>query len=319
MKTIDELRKFYDTALLGDLKVLEGRRKKVLANIGIAGAVIGVIAVVVIIALASAMGGAPPAFIAPIIIGGIVWGGISYLLSWDYVRQFKGQIIQQLVHFIDSNLTYSRAGYISRSSFVASKIFSTKPNVYKGDDLVRGKVGATAIEFSELNTAHESGSGKNRNRHTIFKGLFFIGDFNKHFSGRTVVLPDTAEKLFGKFGQKLQAMNFFRGKLIKLEDPEFEQLFAVYGDNQIEARYILSTSLMERIMDFKKKTGQKIYLSFVWSKVYVAISFTKSLFEPRIFNTLLDFKPVREYFEDLQLAIGIVEDLNLNTRIWSKQ
>ena len=133
------------------------------------------------------------------------------------------------------------------------------------------------------------------------------------------MLPDTAEKLFGKFGQKLQAMNFLRGKLIKLEDPEFERLFAVYGNNQIEARYILSTSLMERITTFKKKTGQKIYLSFVGSKVYVAISFTKSLFEPRIFNTLLDFGPVREYFEDLQLAIGIVEDLNLNTRIWSKE
>jgi hypothetical protein len=272
-----------------------------------------------IIAFASATGGAPPAFIVPIIFGGIVWGGISYLLSRGYVHQFKGKIIQRLVHFIDSNLTYSRAGYISQSSFVGSKIFTTKPNVYKGDDLVRGKIGATAIEFSELNAVHESGSGKNRSRHTIFKGLFFIGDFNKHFSGQTVVLPDTAEKLFGKFGQKLQAMNFFRGKLIKLEDPEFEQLFAVYGNNQIEARYILSTSLMERITNFKKKTGQKIYLSFVWSKVYVAISFTKSLFEPRIFNTLLDFGPVREYFEDLQLAIGIVEDLNLNTRIWSKE
>jgi hypothetical protein len=34
---------------------------------------------------------------------------------------------------------------------------------------------------------------------------------------------------------------------------------------------------------------------------------------------LLDFDMVREYFEDLTLAYGIVEDLNLNRRIWSKR
>jgi hypothetical protein len=34
---------------------------------------------------------------------------------------------------------------------------------------------------------------------------------------------------------------------------------------------------------------------------------------------LIDFAPIQEYFEDLQLAIGIADDLNLNTRIWSKQ
>ena len=60
-------------------------------------------------------------------------------------------------------------------------------------------------------------------------------------------------------------------------------------------------------------------MSFVGSKVFVAVSFTRNLFEPKLFRTLLDFGLIQEYFEDLQLAIGIVEDLNLNTRIWSKE
>ncbi|MHC4388157.1 MAG: DUF3137 domain-containing protein, partial [Planctomycetota bacterium] len=71
--------------------------------------------------------------------------------------------------------------------------------------------------------------------------------------------------------------------------------------------------------DFKRKTNRPVYLSFVGSKVFVAVSYTKNLFEPRLFRTILDFELVQEYFEDLQLAIGIVDDLNLNTRIWSKQ
>jgi len=240
-------------------------------------------------------------------------------MTKGYVARFKSLVIRKIVRFIDENLNYNADECIDKTTFMLSKIFTTKPNRYKGDDLVWGKTGATKIKFSEIKAEHESGSGKNRRRYTIFKGLFFIGDFNKHFTCETVVLPDTAEKLFGHFGQKLQSMNIFRGQLIKLEDPEFENHFVVYGDDQIQARYILSTSLMERIVEFRKKTGRKIYLSFVGSKVFVAVSYTKSLFEPRLFRTLLDFEPVREYFEDLQLTIGIVDDLNLNTRIWSKQ
>ena len=135
-----------------------------------------------------------------------------------------------------------------------------------------------------------------------------------------MVLPDTAQKLFGNWlGNLFQSWNFTRDDLIKLEDPEFERLFVVYGTDQIEARYILSTSLMKRIVDFKKKTGKTIHLSFINNEIYVAVSYNKNLFEPKIFKTLLDFNVIREYYSDLQLALGIIEELNLNTRIWSKQ
>ncbi|MCP4612563.1 MAG: DUF3137 domain-containing protein [Planctomycetes bacterium] len=319
MKTLEDFTNFYNTALLADLKVLEQERRNIAFKL-----------ICVIIAILCTLGvcllilkvnpNIPPPFlfvpVIPCIIAGVV---ICHFMTKGYVARFKSLVIQRIVHFIDENLNYDADDYIDSAIFMLSKIFTTKPNRYKGDDLVWGKTGATEIKFSEIKAEHESGSGKNRRRHTIFKGLFFIGDFNKHFTCETVVLPDTAEKLFGHFGQKLQSMNIFRGQLIKLEDPEFENHFVVYGDDQIQARYILSMSLMERIVEFRKKTGRKIYLSFVGSKVFVAVSYTKSLFEPRIFRTLLDFEPMHEYFEDLQLAIGIVEDLNLNTRIWSKQ
>jgi hypothetical protein len=106
---------------------------------------------------------------------------------------------------------------------------------------------------------------------------------------------------------------------VKLEDPEFEREFVVYSSDQVEARYILSTSLMKRIVDFRRSCDKKLHLSFINSQVNVAISFKRNLFEPKLFSTLLDFGPIQEYFEDLCLAVGIVEDLNLNMRIWTKE
>ena len=105
---------------------------------------------------------------------------------------------------------------------------------------------------------------------------------------------------------------------MKLENPEFEEAFVVYGGDQNEARYILSPRTMERMLEFSRKSGKKVQFSFVDSRVYVAIPYTKSLFEPKLFGKPASFERVQEYFEDLDLAMGIVEDLNLNTRIWTK-
>jgi len=319
MKTLDDLRQFYNTTLSADLNALEARRKALVQKLTYVGAAVAILGAIGFLLMAQS--GVPffPGILFPLIIGAVLFVFIASLLSKGYVREFKGTIIQKIVRFIDENLRYVAHRYIPKSIFMTSEIFKTKPNRYKGDDYVSGKVGTTQIEFSELHAEYESGSGKNRSRRTVFKGLFFIADFNKHFTCKTIVLPDTAEKLFGSFGKMFQSWNVLRGRLIKLEDPEFEKFFVVYGDDQIQARYILSTSLMERIINFKKKTNRPIYLSFVGSRVFVAVSYTKKLFEPRLFRTILDFELVQEYFEDLQLAIGTVDDLNLNTRIWSKQ
>ncbi|MCP4263526.1 MAG: DUF3137 domain-containing protein [Planctomycetes bacterium] len=319
MKTLEDFTDFYNTTLLGDLKTLEQERRKIVSKLIVVFVIILFILGFCLLMFKVNSGATAPFLFIPIILCIITYAAICHFMTKGYVARFKSLVIQRIVHFIDVNLNYNASEYIDDTTFMLSKIFAKRPNQYKGDDLVWGKTGATKIRFSEIKAEHESGLGNNKRRYTIFKGLFFVGDFNKHFTCETVVLPDTAEKLLGHFGQKLQSMNILRGELIKLEDPEFERHFVVYGDDQIQARYILSMSLMERIVEFRKKTDRKIYLSFVGSKVFVAVSYTKSLFEPRLFRTLLDFGPIREYFRDLQLAIGIVGDLNLNTRIWSKK
>ena len=67
------------------------------------------------------------------------------------------------------------------------------------------------------------------------------------------------------------------------------------------------------------KWKTKIYLSFVDSKVYIAVSLNKNLFETRLFKTIVNYSFIEENVKYLILLIEIVEDLNLNTRIWSKQ
>jgi hypothetical protein len=201
--------------------------------------------------------------------------------------------------------------------FKAAGLFLHHIDRYKCEDMIGGKVGKTEIAFSEVHaeykTTTHTGKSRHTEWHTIFKGLFFIADFNKDFHGRTVVLPDTAEKLFGLFGQTLQSWNSSYGQLVRLEDVEFEKEFVVYGTDQIEARYILSPAMMEQILLFRREVGKKIYLSFLGSKVFVAIPVQENMFEPKMFSSVLDFDVIAEYYAQLQLGVGIVDELNLNT------
>jgi hypothetical protein len=316
MNTYSSFKEFYDTKLLPDLKELDLERKKVDRKV----LIIGLIALVLIIVIGRLFHGSGAGYFQILMVV-IAFIAIS-IVSRKYRQDFKNKIIHKITAFVDENLVYSPEGFVPQEEFSNSGIFQKYCNRYNGEDHFQGKLGKTVIEFSEVVSKHvtSSGSGSNRkeHQHLIFKGIFFVADFNKDFNGHTIVLPDTAERMLGKFGQSLQTMSS-RGELVKLEDPEFEKEFCVYSDDQVEARYILSPSLMKRIVDFKRKWNTRVYLSFRHSKVYIAIKTNKNLFETRLFKSIVDYSFMEENMRYIILLTEIVEDLNLNTRIWTKK
>lgn len=324
MKSIEELKEFYHVELGGHLYELEAQRKSIAKKFWIMLCTCLVIAIV---------GGAVcagilhrPHFAIGALIGSVILGlGWYFIFIYTdkktFVYNFKRKVIKSIVMFIDENLDFSPTKCISQHTYMQSSLFQRHPDRYRGEDLVSGRIGNTNLEFSEIHSEYktETRDSKGRRRtqwHTIFKGLFFVADFNRNFHGTTVVLPDLAEKMFGFLGKTLQKWNLSRDELIKLEDPEFEKLFVVYGSDQIEARYILTTSMMERLTQFhykaKTKTKNNIFVAFTGSKIFVAIACNKNLFEPKVFSSNDDFKLIQEYFEYMQLCAGLVEELKLN-------
>lgn len=313
MQSQESFRAFYDTTLLPVLHELEAERQKLVRSLFLyVGG--GLVLAVPLFAFVHPIAGFAPPILA-LVVYYIKFGST---ISAKKAR-FKQEIIGKTVTFLHGDLSYDHTRYIDKSTYHRSKLYLENISRYNGDDLVSGKVGKTAIRFCELHTQQVRKSGKNTTVVTIFRGLFFIADFNKKFIGETFVLPDLAESTFGSLGTFFQKMNMSRPKLVKLEDIEFEKAFAVYGTDQIEARYILSTALMQRIMGFRKKTGKSISMSFIDSNVFIGIPVSKDLFEAPMFSTLVNYSLIAEYYNYLALCIGIVEDLDLNTRIWTKE
>ncbi|WP_304546232.1 DUF3137 domain-containing protein [Sulfurimonas microaerophilic] len=318
MKSISELTDFYYKKLHPVLEELDKNRERVKKRVITIGIIYTLIAALLFFSLLDYMN---IEFIVFSLVGYVALGGILYrFLISDYRDEFKEKVIRPLIEEIDSSFHYIPDLHVDVEYFNRSYLFPS-PDRYSGNDLVKGKIDGVDLTFSDLHAEKEHRDSKGRRSYsTIFKGLFIISDFHKNFKGKTVVLPDTAQSTFGDLiGSFLQANNFSRsGDLVKMDSPEFEKEFVVYGSDQIEARYILTHTLMEKILHYRKHSGHPVYVSFRGRNIYMAIEYNKDLFEPSIFNSLLEYKIAMEYIKTLHLSIGIVEELKLNQKIWSK-
>ena len=319
MKSISELTDFYYKTLHPSLTILEEDRKALKSRIF----TVGFILTFFTLALVFFIFSTSASFDLLIFLGFAYFALAAGIYKWmisDYAKDFKQKIISPLITEIDSNLRYTPELHVPSTYFTRSRIFSDKPDRVNGNDFVRGKIDGVEIQFSDFHAEKKHKDSKGRTSwSTIFQGLFLVSEFNKNFKGSTVILPDTAQSTFGDFiGSFLQANNFSRNDLIKMDNVEFEKEFVVYGTDQVEARYILSHTLMQKIVNFKKRSKHPLSISFKGGNIYMAIEYNKDLFEPSVFHSLLKYKIAMEYVNTLHLAIGIVEELKLNQKLWSK-
>lgn len=254
----------------------------------------------------------------------IIWAIVVAVHSSRFVGAFKAEVMPELVRAIGPDLYYSAADYLGEDEFNACGLFQS-PDRYHGSDLVEGRVDKTHIRFSLLHAEEEyevadtetdTDSDGNTTTNTvyrteyrdIFRGLLFSADCNKHFSGCTYVTAGSS----GFFAR-------MRRDHVRLESPDFNRVFTVYGSDQVEARYLLSPSLMERILALHSRAGGSVQLSFVGSRLYLAMPMSLKAFTPSFWRRIDDSSQIAGYYDTLRFIVGMVDDLNLNTRIWSKR
>ncbi|MBN2815649.1 MAG: DUF3137 domain-containing protein [Campylobacterales bacterium] len=319
MISSSELTDFYYKELHATLQELEKEREDLKYRIIIIGVIYTVIALLIVLSVLSMQ-----ASLDAIIFIGFAYfgiGGFLYkLLTKNYAANFKDKVISPLIKAIDKNLNYDSHRHIDPLHFKRSKLFTSEPDRVRGNDYVYGHIDSISIQFSDFHAEKKHKDSKGRTTwSTIFQGLFIVSEFNKNFHGTTVVLPDTAQSTFGDLiGNFLQSKNAMRQELVKMDDVEFEREFVVYSSDQVEARYILTHTLMKRLLNYKKRTGEDVLVSFTSKNINIAIAYNKDLFEPSVFHSLLKYKVAMEYVQTLHLATGIVEELKLNKKLWSK-
>ena len=232
----------------------------------------------------------------------LFFGGISTWLTFrmkqifdnlnttqtDYAKSFKENIVAEIIKYLGAeNLQYYCNEFVLKTDFKESKLFYSG-NTYKGDDLIIGEINSLNFQCSELHIKDITRSGTCK----IFDGLFFVID-----------LPVNIQIPFGTNS------NF--GSEILLDNTEFNELFKVFGNDSTEVFYILSSKVIEKMVNFVRKTGHNFQFSFKGNKLYIAIESApmKRFFEPPIFKSLWDYKIYDEIVMDFKLIFELLNQL----------
>ncbi len=310
------------------LKELEGRRRKYLIKVrkegltllaaGVGAAVLALVMEVFELTLI------PPLLLGVAAVTFIIIGIISLISHRNdsefltkYREVFRNLLIPEILRTLEVDAHFNAGKGISGKAFQSLSFFNTPHDQFHSSDKITGSVDGVSFSISNVHSQmHADAQGSYL---TQFQGFFLMLEFNKAFKGRTYVLPDNAERLLGKGGRSLQKAFKRKGtKLIHLDDPEFEKVFTVYSTDEIEARYILSHSMMKRLCELRGRFGERVRFSFRDNFVCLAIPTGRNYLLPKTNRPATSQKQFRSIYRCLKMLLGIVHDLDLTTRIWSK-
>lgn len=273
--------------------------------------------------------------LGPLPTWGYVVGGLivitGIVLNWrtnpafqNYRNSFKRKAVNAALKSIDGSLCLEPQSGMTEREFVNSQLFTESPDRFNSEDQVSGKAGKTSFSFSEVNAEYKTVTTDSKGRrqeqwHEILKGIVFTADFNKNFHGITVVRPkDIGSKISGWIKKAVPVFFSKQSTLVELENLEFSKMFVTHSTDQVEARYILTPAMMDKICELDSKCRYTISLSFINTRLYIAFPLTENYFEPPIYKSLLEPSCMERDISVIRFMYGIVKELDLNTRIWGK-
>lgn len=235
-----------------------------------------------------------------------------------YKKKAKNTIMADFAGFFGT-FSYHNEQHLPDDLLRNSDLFG-KFNIHKGDDYFCGSYKDVAVTISEellqkkivytefdekFGNAASSSRSRKKN---IFKGICILLTMNKNFKGRTVVLKDRG--IFNMF-KHISGL-----ERVKLEDMYFEDLFEVYSSDQIEARYLLTTAFMERMLKLSELYGGKsIQFSFNNNQLLLAIPTNQDMFEAcSFFRSNVNKKKIFRVFEQFYTVFSVVDILKLNQK-----
>lgn len=103
---------------------------------------------------------------------------------------------------------------------------------------------------------------------------------------------------------------------VELEEIPFARRWKVLTSDQVEARYILTPILMEKIAQIKKLfKGRSVDFSFFDNKLLIAVHTRKNLFETTsLLIPALSYHKIREVISQLHSIFSVIDLLELNRK-----
>ncbi len=345
----EKFRVYYAANLQGKFAELEPVRKKYLRKFWIRCMLVVGWYVIMFTVLLSGEKSAEEVFSEPAVVMIIILM-LCLLGIWivrplsAYKKEAKKTVMDKILKFWgDFGYSDKIGTYLSLKSVEACGLFP-RIDLQRTDDDYRGIYRGTEVTISEQCLLQEQWMHNNMYYMPVFRGIIILFEFNRKFAGKTIVRSGlggvNSASLAGAAIGLPMALSSNKGNLaleigsaiagmmaqnkgadgkalqnIKLEDPVFEKEWEVYATDQVEARYILTPALMERMLEIKRRFyGKSIEFSFFDNQVLIAVRTNKDMFETTsLFTPALAYHKVQEVVAQFYSVFSAV-DLLLGQR-----
>lgn len=241
----------------------------------------------------------------------------------------ESMMMSEIIHALFPGARYTPTGGLSRKMLSDSRLFSSKSvnaTSYGRLDLPVGNgwlsiadagvTSADSKDFSSMNFIEVLyqyfirpilGARVESTMHS-FRGMFGYCQLNRPSRGFVMLVPDRLEGKIGYLAQSIQGMrDRYGAKFVHLEDPEFEKLFTVYADDEIEARMVLTPAMMRRLTSLRKNFSRDMMLSFNGDMFYYASETPDGFLRPGR-KSLDDGQLLEQIYREVEFCISVEEE-----------
>jgi hypothetical protein len=155
------------------------------------------------------------------------------------------------------------------------------------------------VTFELCQAVLSQGSG--RSRRTVFSGQVLRLGTPKRMSSTTVVLRH--------FNLLTSSFTCPTGLArVGLEDPVFEKAFEAYGTDQVEAREILTPTVMQELVNLETAYGgEKLRCAFVDGDILIALESGLHFGFGSMFRSLVDRERAEAIAHDIQQVFSLID------------
>lgn len=235
----------------------------------------------------------------------------------EFNKGFKNIFVLEALTKIFNNLNYEPDKGLDYNVIADTKMMYMGDRYYSNDyfeaEYKDVKVRHADVNIQEKHETTDSEGNTTTTWITIFEGKWMIFDFNKTFNANIQV----SQKGFGNsvisnWGEKNKY------KKIEMEDSNFNKMFRVYAQNEHDAFYILTPSLMEKIKKLTDQIDGKMLFCFINNELHVGLLNYKDSFEYNIYKRIDEEKIKSDISHDIKIITSFVDELNLDNNLFRK-
>ena len=213
-----------------------------------------------------------------------------------YYKDYKRKVINEMIKSFNKNVQYYHYLGLDMQDYIAGE-FENLFNRYHSEDLIIGILeNDKKISIGEVRTYIKYDD----TYISAYKGIVAKIEIRKKINSKIYIKKDSKNII------KTKEINIQK---VELDSQEFENLFNIYSDNKIIAMQILTSDVMNMLIDFYKEIPFEITIKN--NNIYIRFhTGEENLFEnPSLYKEALDRDTLYKYYSILDFTFELINKI----------